>query len=398
MQTKRTNLYFLLILIGTILFTYPSKAQCLINQNFATYTPTTSLIGSCRGTVDVHLNGGSHFGINEFSLDGNNYLGLHPTLGGDATSAYEYVSFVTSTPMVIGTTYSGSFHQAVGMLHGLATMGLWVAENLGNVPGYFKIYAGNSHCDTAELIYSSTLLPNESAGWTIENFTFTATAAYTHITVVPLAPSPGNLTPYMLFDHFTICQITPMPVELLLFEADWADKNKTNARIFWQTASEINNDYFFLERSVDGINWSEIAQIDGAGNSNSVLNYDYYDKDIDQLPSTIFYYRLKQIDFDGKVSLSDIDVITRNEITVMNFWPNPVTEDLNLSIYSPDEQKVKIEIINILGQSVFTRYPVLSEGYQQIKLPLENLNAGTYFIKCITEKDFHEISETFIIN
>jgi hypothetical protein len=85
-----------------------------------------------------------------------------------------------------------------------------------------------------------------------------------------------------------------LPISLLSFEVK---ELKGKIQINWSTATEINNDYFTLERSIDGSNWEILAYVDGAGNSNQRLNYEY----IDDYPyHGISYYRLKQTDFDGK--------------------------------------------------------------------------------------------------
>jgi hypothetical protein len=92
----------------------------------------------------------------------------------------------------------------------------------------------------------------------------------------------------------------PLPIELISFEG--ISKNTYNY-LFWKTASEYNNDYFTIEKTLDGINFTPIANINGAGNSNMVLNYDYIDYNI---INTITYYRLKQTDYDGKYEYSNI--------------------------------------------------------------------------------------------
>jgi hypothetical protein len=91
-----------------------------------------------------------------------------------------------------------------------------------------------------------------------------------------------------------------LPIELISFEG--ITKNGYN-HLFWKTASESNNDYFTIEKTQDGINFTPIANINGAGNSNMVLNYDYIDYNI---INTITYYRLKQTDYDGKYEYSNI--------------------------------------------------------------------------------------------
>ena len=86
----------------------------------------------------------------------------------------------------------------------------------------------------------------------------------------------------------------PLPIELVSFNA-YPEEN--DVVIKWITASELNNDYFTIERSQDLHIWNNVTHVDGAGNSNHYIHYDYTDNDIAE---GIWYYRLKQTDYDGQ--------------------------------------------------------------------------------------------------
>jgi hypothetical protein len=98
----------------------------------------------------------------------------------------------------------------------------------------------------------------------------------------------------------TICYINDLPIELLYF-----DVTKLNGinKLTWATASETNNNYFYILRSQNGILWQVIDSIKGAGNSTSNLYYSAID---DSFNSCMNYYILKQVDFDGKYKNSDV--------------------------------------------------------------------------------------------
>jgi hypothetical protein len=85
---------------------------------------------------------------------------------------------------------------------------------------------------------------------------------------------------------------TQLPVKLIYFDAKY---NQNNVEINWATASEINNNFFVIEYSADAQNWDVLAQVAGSGNSTEVLNYEYQ-----HFTKDSYYYRLKQVDFDGK--------------------------------------------------------------------------------------------------
>lgn len=111
----------------------------------------------------------------------------------------------------------------------------------------------------------------------------------------------------------------PLPIELLDFKGKYLNNQSV---LSWVTASEKNNDYFILERSEDAHEFTQIGKIDGAGNSNTFLNYQYIDaKPINQ----VAYYRLKQVDFDGQYSYSQVIALRSNQKinAEIKAYPNP---------------------------------------------------------------------------
>ena len=125
-----------------------------------------------------------------------------------------------------------------------------------------------------------------------------------------------------------------LPIELINFTGFW-DRGFDEIVLEWSTAVEINNEKFIIERVVgESGNFEEIGEVAGAGNSTSVVSYTLSDEDI--ALSANYYYRLKQVDFDGGFEYSDIIVVTveRNESVAFNIYPNPavnfVTVDVTL--------------------------------------------------------------------
>ncbi|OFY89140.1 MAG: hypothetical protein A2236_04340 [Bacteroidetes bacterium RIFOXYA2_FULL_33_7] len=130
-----------------------------------------------------------------------------------------------------------------------------------------------------------------------------------------------------------------LPIELIEF---YAKKNYNIIDIFWTTASELNNDYFSLEKSVDAINFLEIYKTNGQGNSSSINYYQTQDYDI----SNNNYYRLKQVDFDGKYSYSDI-------ISIQS-WDENITI-FNNKIFLNEKYPSSIRIYDVLGRIIFEK-------------------------------------------
>ena len=141
----------------------------------------------------------------------------------------------------------------------------------------------------------------------------------------------------------------PMPVEFLGLELV---KEKKKIQINWSTASETNNNFFTVERSENGTVFTTIATIKGAGNSNSVITYNY----IDNTPvKGVSYYRIKQTDFDGKYDYSEIKAISFvNTISDFMIYPNPVKSGSTVHIVPNNDimRDYVISVYLINGQKI----------------------------------------------
>jgi hypothetical protein len=150
------------------------------------------------------------------------------------------------------------------------------------------------------------------------------------------------------FSPFTLASISlenPLPIELNSFKVNL---NKGVALIDWVTSSEINNDYFTIEKSKDGIIWIFVNEQSGAGNSNSVLYY----SDVDNSPfAGVSYYRLKQTDFNGESKYSEIVSLENIEDRVISIYPNPVKDVL---IIANMEVTFIVKVYSINGQIIYS--------------------------------------------
>lgn len=177
----------------------------------------------------------------------------------------------------------------------------------------------------------------------------------------------------MLFCNTSICS-TGLPIELLSFEAK-CDNSETT--LYWQTSSEINNDYFVIEKSTDGEDFFSIGNVIGAGNSNSIIDYSFTDDDI--LNQTA-YYRLKQIDFNGEHSYSNI-IATSCSSNNLNIYPNPVSDIINIDFDNNETNQTYSAIIyNSLGQLI--KEINLNDNFNSVDI--KNLDKGLYHIKVLS--------------
>ena len=169
----------------------------------------------------------------------------------------------------------------------------------------------------------------------------------------------------------------PLPIDLMSFTGDATELGN---ELYWKTMAEINNDYFVIESSVDAGNFSPIGNIDGAG--NSVQPIDYYFLDQDPIAG-VTYYRLKQVDFDGKFSYSDIVAVKRLSAGEIVLTPNPVKDILNIEINVTEGGLYSFALTDLLGSTI-QKDVALSKGNNQIKWDVfKELAQGFYVLKII---------------
>jgi len=165
----------------------------------------------------------------------------------------------------------------------------------------------------------------------------------------------------------------PLPVELTSFNAKLVNNN--SVKLQWQTATEVNNYGFEIERALllkGGTNsspdeWKKIGFVEGAGNSNSPKQYNFIDEKL--IGGSSFIYRLKQIDMDGSFTYSDeakINII-QNKYKLFQNYPNPFNPSTKIRFSLKKPEKVIVKIFNSIGQEIET-------------LVNKNYEAGTYEI------------------
>ncbi len=180
-------------------------------------------------------------------------------------------------------------------------------------------------------------------------------------------------TPVVVF----LNQLGPVPVELISFEA--VPKEEYN-ELTWSTATETNNSGFYIEKSNDKANWNEAGFVPGFGNSTIIRRYTYID-----FENSSTFYRLRQVDFNGKYNYSKIIEAVkqrRTSISVENAYPNPFSHNTKINFMLPFEADVKIEMFNVLGEKIRSLYEGrLSSGVHSREISREDFNNGIYYVK-----------------
>jgi len=171
---------------------------------------------------------------------------------------------------------------------------------------------------------------------------------------------------------------SPLPVELLSFDVTL---NRNNESILsWITATEINNDYFMIEKSMDGLNFSDFRKVTGAGNSSSAIQY----TEIDHAPFRgITYYRLRQTDFDGSINYSDIKSVRMNDQLTnddLQIYPVPAADHVFISTANINDINT-LYLSDALGNTV-SKIEITSDKLKlpAIRINRNNLPSGVYFL------------------
>jgi hypothetical protein len=164
-----------------------------------------------------------------------------------------------------------------------------------------------------------------------------------------------------------------MPVELMIFNAKEVDGV---VELNWATASETNNDFYTIERSVDGISFEGIGFVQGAGNSNAILEYKYSD----YTPIEVAYYRLKQTDFDGRFSYSGIIKVDAKAEGSTNITVNGSGSALNLLATTETSGNLQIDIYTLGGNLVYSAGVYVEEGSNTLNINPEITTNSIYIV------------------
>ncbi len=196
-------------------------------------------------------------------------------------------------------------------------------------------------------------------------------------------PYTLNGTGITSFSPFIIGITSPilMPIELLSLTAKCEGDN---VRIDWATATEENNDYFTIERSKDkdGLDFKPIGTIKGAGNSSTILKYEFVDTELPIADATA-YYRLKQTDYNGKYEYYGPLSVSCNStddwnLVLQNLY---VQDELFGTFQIFDTSQVQITIYDIHGRKLITNPLFVTKGSNLLKIDLRNISDGIYFFE-----------------
>ena len=184
-----------------------------------------------------------------------------------------------------------------------------------------------------------------------------------------------SVTGITQFSPWTLADASePLPVEFLNFDA------KVNGLVVdlnWTTANEKNNSYFSIERSINGTTYESIGRINGSGNTNSTRSYQY----VDYNPAKgLSYYRIKQVDFNGAETFSQVRTVVFNQlIGWISYYPNPANSQLTFKLNQTNATEVSVSITNSLGQNVWNNQ-LNPQTQPEYILDISHWSKGVYLV------------------
>ena len=208
-----------------------------------------------------------------------------------------------------------------------------------------------------------------------------------------ITSSASGPTAFNSFSYFTLGRINgtgsnPLPIELLSFHAVPSGEN---VNILWETSSESNNSYFTVERSADGVSFSDIAKVNSKayeGNSHTPLSY----QAVDTKPlSGVSYYRLKQTDLNGNFKFFNMVKIDFASASFVSIYPNPAVNSFFVKT-SPDYDQAHLSCINAVGETILSQ-TIYASDLNTVNTSL--LLPGMYYI--LIDNGQGKISKTKLV-
>lgn len=301
--------------------------------------------------------------------------------GGSADYSVAFVSADVNTLTVsdpVNTTYGATTADLAQ--DGLSVVGYWeisrtAVDNFNSADIRVYYTANDGISDFENLTLAKADNTNDVSGWNNllptgfggnQNIAGNIGASVTSFSIVSLANNGAGSN--------------PLPVELVEFVARQEERGEV--LVSWTTASEINNDYFEVQKSYNGLLYEVVGKVEGNGTTEGLTTYQWVDKDPYRGPN---YYRLKQVDFDGtKTSYGPVFIEIQNPFSDFSVqaYPNPTDqENISVRIESDGDTPIKIEITDSYGKEIFSETILPGDLNALYKIEMEeNLRQGVYMI------------------
>ncbi|UTW60892.1 T9SS type A sorting domain-containing protein [bacterium SCSIO 12741] len=303
-------------------------------------------------------------------------IGVDPTSGTTTAFRCEYVNSAPSNSDVLGTGINNiSQNEYWNVVRtnttNSATVTLyWDATRSGEINNYSELmvshYTGGQWIDAG-----NNSLTGNNAGGTVTS------------------DAQSSFSPFTLGSSTTN---NPLPVELVSFKAV-PNPDEEVVELIWITASELNNDYFEVERTIDMKEFIEVITVPGQGTTNE--RTEYHERDLNP-EKGISYYRLSQTDFDGKQTYFDLEKVLydmeSSKKVDIQVYPNP-NNGQTLFVKVPDSQEEDINVLinNFLGVEVYSDFSIYHQGdFSLVSIEMtQKLAPGSYFVNVELKGEIH---------
>jgi hypothetical protein len=422
MKANSTKLIRLALasLMLLIVFSGRSLAQCTglpcqpLNETFG--TPTGACSGQQGAAVAGMVNncnypciGGPAIDDGEYrvSCDGTNFncgwKGGCSTPIADNTTGSGYFAMINNvadnteiyhqkvTQLCQGATYNVTFYAANASNYNSSDAELcgYSSENV-NLTSY--TFAANTAVTAAgafssagatrTLVNTGNIFCTNTTGvvWTAytQSITITAAEATSGLDLVLISAGGNGAGADFVVDDITITYVSGGPAGFcttpVTFISFTAEKVSENVILKWSTATEVNNDYFSVEKSMDGIHFEPIGTVKGNGTSNQINYYTFEDYSFN---SGTVYYRLKQVDFDNKYEYSKIRAVNVELADPVIITNDPSLSQIFISFFKKGE--ATFTILDMLGRVVYSGERVSDEPSVTINKSM--LSRGFYIVK-----------------
>lgn len=393
---KKIRLFFYLL---QVVFIGGLQSQNLVpNPSFENYTTCPTSVAQINLALPwVTPSSGSPDYFNSCATSTfcdvpSNFFGIQTPRTGNAyaqvviypssISLREYAQIKLLSPLIAGQTYNISFYTSLqeNSYRASNNIGIYISTPAPSIAGSGPLPVTPQINETAVI--------NDVINWTLISGTYTAIGGEEYITIgnfyddvsTTTAINPSGTAMYATFYLIEDVCVTPqggtgcnapLPIELLNF---YGENKEYYNHLYWTTSTEINNDYFTLERSSDAFLFDSIGKIKGAGNSSVELFYEFED---DNILNGINYYRLKQTDFNGKYSYSNT-IALNSKFNGVGIYPNPFNNEFEISFYDALFFPINISVYNLTGQVIWSQ---VINNNTALKVSLKNQPKGMYLVK-----------------
>jgi len=251
------------------------------------------------------------------------------------------------------------------------------SQNEGNLGGHIYFHFSDNELNG---ISKSSLMLFRNGGYPAGHWTYIkgTSADPENIDAVNDIVDRGDIDSFSMWTLGSSSM--PLPVELISYTAIL--ENPKTARLDWATASELNNDHFIIERSIDnGATFAEIGTEKGAGTSYDEHSYTYYDNNVNLLMTNVIYYRLKQMDINGTITNLGVRAVYMTQTATpgeTKTWYNQGEDRIYLEIVRSAQMPCSILVTDIHGKMVGSQTMVTANGATQLTLNMTGFAKGIY--------------------